>query len=146
MTAWQDERRWSFDCSGITGGARSERRHSRLAEEAEDAGDEADARRLHDDHMAANARGEWLSMPAAQWDRIRDGVSPVRVIREYRGLTQTRLARESGVDQSQISAIENSRRTGTAATLKAIAKALGAPLEVLIADDPPVSPDATRRP
>jgi mRNA interferase RelE/StbE len=96
--------------------------------------------------MAANARGEWLSMPAAQWDRIRDGVSPVRVIREYRGLTQTRLARESGVDQSQISAIENSRRTGTAATLKAIAKALGAPLEVLIADDPPVSPDATRRP
>jgi mRNA interferase RelE/StbE len=107
----------------------------RLAEEAEDAADEADARRLHDEHLAAKARGEWLSMPAAQWDRIREGASPVRVIREYRGLTQTRLAQQSGVDQSQISAIENNRRTGTAATLKAIAKALGAPLEALIADD-----------
>ncbi len=74
-------------------------------------------------------------MPAAQWDRIREGGSPVRVIRESRGLTQTRLAEESGVDQSQISAMENHRRTGMAATLKAIAKALGAPREALIADD-----------
>lgn len=104
----------------------------RLADAAEDAADEADARRLHEDSLSAKAHGEWLSMPAAQWDRIREGVSPVRVIREYRGLTQTRLASQSGVEQSLISAIENNRRTGTALTLKAIAAALGAPLEVLI--------------
>jgi transcriptional regulator with XRE-family HTH domain len=57
------------------------------------------------------------------------------VIREHRGLTQTRLAEASGVDQSQISAIENNRRTGTAANLKALAKALGAPLEAPVGDD-----------
>ncbi len=39
------------------------------------------------------------------------------------------------MDQSQISALENHRRTGMAVTLKAIAKALGAPLEALVEDD-----------
>jgi len=106
----------------------------RLAEAAEDAADEADALRVHNGYLTAKARGEGLSMPRAEWDRIRAGESPVRVIREFRGLTQTRLAQDSGVDQPQISAIETNRRTGTAATLKAIARALGAPLETLVAD------------
>ena len=107
----------------------------RLAEDVEDAANEADARLVHDELQAATSRGEGLSMPRAEWDRIRAGESPVRVIREYRGLTQTRLVAESGLDQPLISAIENTPRTGTAATLKAIAKALGAPLDVLVADD-----------
>ncbi len=73
-------------------------------------------------------------MPRARWDRNRAGEPPVRVIREYRGLTHTRLAQESDVNQPQISAFESNRRTGTALTLKVIARALGPPLEVLVAD------------
>jgi len=74
-------------------------------------------------------------MPRDQWARIRAGESALRVIREYRGLTQAQLAEKAGIEQPQISAIENGRRTGTAQTLKALATALGAPLEVLVGKD-----------
>jgi transcriptional regulator with XRE-family HTH domain len=70
-------------------------------------------------------------MPAAQWKRIDEGASPLRVVREYRALTQIELARRSGVKPSHISAIENGRRAGTTQALMALAKALGAPLGVL---------------
>jgi DNA-binding XRE family transcriptional regulator len=103
----------------------------RLADTAEDAADEADALRIYEEHLSAKARNEALSMPAAQWKRIDEGASPLRVAREYRALTQIEPARRSGVKPSHISAIENGRRAGTTQTLMALAKALGAPLGVL---------------
>ncbi len=103
----------------------------RLADTAEEAADEADALRLYEEHVCAKARGEALSMPAADWNRIREGASPLRVVREYRALTQIALARRSGVKPSHISAMETGRRTGTTQTLLALAKALGAPRGVL---------------
>ncbi len=51
------------------------------ADTAEEAADEADALRLYEDHLSAKARGEALSMPAADWTRIREGASPLRVVR-----------------------------------------------------------------
>ena len=103
-----------------------------IAEGAEDelAGIAAMQRR---DHAIAN--NEHLAMPKEDWARIRAGESPVRVIREYRGLTQTALAEASGVAQPEISAIEGKTRVGTALTLKRLAKALGAPMDVLVSDD-----------
>ncbi len=104
----------------------------RLAEEADDEADEAVHRRINDDYLADRARGEDLSMPRDQWARIRAGDSPVRVIREYRGLTQAQLGELAGVDQSQISTIENGKRQGAIGTLKALAKALRSPMDVLV--------------
>ena len=63
---------------------------------------------------------------------LRAGESAVRVIREYRGLTQTQLGEASGVEQSHISAIENGKRQGAVGTLAALAKALGAPVDMLV--------------
>jgi DNA-binding XRE family transcriptional regulator len=103
----------------------------RLADTAEEAADEADALKLYEEHLSAKARGEALSMPAVDWKRIREGASPLRVVREYRALTQIELARLSGVKQPHISAIETGRRAGTTQTLIALAKALRVPLGVL---------------
>ncbi len=102
-----------------------------MADTAEAAADEADALRLYEEHLSAKARGEALSMPAADGKRIDEGASPLRVVRDYRALTQIALARRSGVKRSHISAIETGRRAGTTQTLMALAKALGAPLGVL---------------
>lgn len=103
----------------------------RLADDFEDAVDTADARRLYAERLEAENRGEDLSLPRDQWERIRAGDSPVRVIREHRGLTQAQLADAAGLDQSLISIVEGGRRDGKVSTLKAIAKALGAPLGVI---------------
>jgi len=107
----------------------------RLADDFEDAIDSADARRLYAERLEAERRGEDLSLPRDHWARIRAGESPVRVIREYRGLTQFQLADAAGLDQSLISIVESGRRDGKVSTLKAIAKALGAPLAVIAGVD-----------
>lgn len=62
----------------------------RLAEDAEDAAAVARFR-------ARLAAGEEELVPAAVVDRLLGGESPVRVWREHRGLTQSGLARASGV-------------------------------------------------
>ena len=106
-----------------------------LRQIAEDAEDELAGIAAMQRRNDAIARGEHLAMPKEDWTRIRAGESPVRVIREYRGLTQTALAEASGVAQPEISAIEGKTRVGTAATLKRLAKALGAPMDVLVSED-----------
>lgn len=55
----------------------------------------------------------------------------VRKARELRSLTQTQLAEISGIEQSNISAIENGRRQPSAATLHQLLLACG--FEVLAA-------------
>ena len=106
-----------------------------LRQIAEDAEDELAGIMAMRRREEAIDRDEHLAMPKEDWTRIRGGESPVRVIREYRGLTQTALADASGVAQPEISAIEGKTRVGTAQTLKRLAKALGAPMDVLVGDD-----------
>ena len=57
--------------------------------------------------MAAIARGDEELVPAAFAKRLIAGESRVRVWRELRGLTQTELAAESGVNRVQIANIES---------------------------------------
>jgi len=104
---------------------------SRYAGAAEDEAEEAWAAKVYDDHMAAKARGEDLAMPREQWVRIKEGESPISVIREFRGMSQKALSEKSGIVQSEISSIEKGKRRGTVDTLKALAKALRAPLDVI---------------
>ncbi len=79
--------------------------------------------------MTALARGEEEMIPAAYANRIIDGESPVRVWRELRGLSGAELARRSGVNPVQLHDIESGRKTGSVATLRKLAEALGVALD-----------------
>jgi DNA-binding XRE family transcriptional regulator len=101
-----------------------------------EAGDEAAEDRLSANLVArsdaAIAEGTDVILPEAIWSEIEAGNSPIRVLRKYLGLTQAELAERAGVTQGYIADLETSRKTGSPETLKAIAKALSVPLDVLV--------------
>ena len=68
-------------------------------------------------------------VPAPIADRIIDGEPPLRVWREHRGLSQSALARASGVNRVQIVEIEAGRNAGSVRTLRRLADALGVALD-----------------
>jgi DNA-binding XRE family transcriptional regulator len=71
-------------------------------------------------------------LPKDVVDRLAEGENPVRVLRQWRGLTQQALSAAAGVSQGHIADIENGRRTGTPAVLRALSSALRAPVDLLI--------------
>jgi len=56
----------------------------------------------------------------------------VRVLREWRDVTQLRLSFKTNLSQGYISDVETGRRNGTAAALRLIADALKVPLDLLV--------------
>lgn len=93
--------------------------------------------------LVARARkqaSEDVLLPKDVVDRLARGENPVRVLREWRekewqgGMTQMYLSHKTNLSQGYISDIENGRRTGTAAALSLIAKALNVPLELIVQD------------
>ena len=78
---------------------------------------------------AAIERGDEELIPAEVVNAILDGKNPVKVWREYRGLTQQQLADAAEISKPYISQIETRKRTGTTNVLSAIAKALDVSLE-----------------
>ena len=85
--------------------------------------------------LAARARieaGADELVPAAVADRLIDGASPLKVWREHRGLSQSALARGSGVNRVQIADIEADRATGSVRTLRALADALHVTVDDLL--------------
>ena len=84
----------------------------------------------------SRASGEEL-VPDALMDRLADDGNPVRVWREYRGLTVTALARRVKVSSARLSAIENGAAIGSvpARTLRDIADALGVTVDDLLPSD-----------
>lgn len=60
------------------------------------------------------------------------GENPVRVYREYRGLSQEGLAKAIGKTKTTISEIETGRKQGSIDTLKAIAEALIVDLDQIV--------------
>jgi len=80
---------------------------------------------------AAIERGDEELIPAEVVNAILDGQNPIKVWREYRGLTQQQLADAIQISKPYISQIETGKRTGTTEVLSAIAKALDVSLEQL---------------
>ena len=76
----------------------------------------------------AKAADDGARYPAAVVRAELDGAHPVRAWREHRGLTLHALADAAGLSRPYVSQIESGKRTGTAATLKKLASALGAPV------------------
>ncbi len=64
---------------------------------------------------------------------ILDGKSPIRVWREYRGLTRQQLAGAAGISVPYISQIESGKRKGSTEVLSAIARALDLALDDIVA-------------
>ena len=78
------------------------------------------------------ASGEEELIPAQVVDRLIDRESPLRVWREYRALSQSALARTSGVNRVQIVDIEAGRNSGSVHTLRKLADALRVAVDDLI--------------
>lgn len=67
--------------------------------------------------------------------RLVDGEAPLKVWREFRGLTQVALARQAEVDKTYLSQIESGRKTGSIAVFRRLARALSVDLDDLVPAD-----------
>ncbi len=61
--------------------------------------------------------------------RLIQGENPIRVWREYRGLTQAVVAKQAGISTPYLSQIEHNERTASVAILKKLAKALNVSID-----------------
>jgi hypothetical protein len=71
-------------------------------------------------------------IPKAIVDRIAKGENALRVLREWRDVTQLYLSSQTAIGQGYISDLETGRRKGTTAALKKIAAVLNVPLDLLV--------------
>ena len=71
-------------------------------------------------------------IPAAIVERMLKGERPVRIYREYRGLTQEALAKKVGISKPFLSQIENGARAPSLATARKRAKALSVDVDDLV--------------
>jgi hypothetical protein len=102
-----------------------------LAAKAAEADEDAGTARI-----VARARKEIAAgaplLPKQVVDRFAKGENPVRVLREWRDVTQLYLSFKTGLSQGYISDIETGRRKGAAAALRRIADVLKVPLDLLV--------------
>ena len=80
------------------------------------------------------AAGTEELVPAQVADRLIDGETALGVWREHRGLSQSALARVSGVSRVQIVDIEAGRNTGSVRTLRRLAEVLEIAVDDLITE------------
>lgn len=92
-----------------------------------DAADEAAAGRAYDAYKATGPE----TCPDSVAERLVAGESPVKVFREYRGMTQKRIAEAAGINQACMSRIESGTRTGSLDVLRRIAAALNVDLDAI---------------
>lgn len=81
------------------------------------------------------ARGDEEVIPAEVVGRLVEGESPVKVWREYRGLTQEDLGGQVGLSGSYLSQIESGKREGTVRVYATLARTLGVDVDDLVATD-----------
>ena len=86
--------------------------------------------------LVARARKEIAAgaplIPKKIVDRIANGENPLRVLREWRDMTQLELSFKTDIGQGYISDLESGRRKGTTAALKKIAGTINVPLDLLV--------------
>ena len=93
-----------------------------LLEEAEE---DADDRAIYDLRKAE--LGDTPLLPAAVSSAMLRGDSLLKALREWKGMTQSNLAKASGLGQGYLSDMENRKRTASKETLERIAKILQLP-------------------
>jgi hypothetical protein len=102
-----------------------------LAAKAAEADEDAGTSRIVARALKEIAAGAPL-LPKQVVDRFANGENPVRVLREWRDVTQLYVSFKTGLSQGYISDVETGRRKGAAAALRRIADALKVPLDLLV--------------
>ncbi|MEI7668969.1 MAG: helix-turn-helix transcriptional regulator [Pseudomonadota bacterium] len=77
-------------------------------------------------------KGEDEIIPFEMIERRINGESPIKIWREYRDITQQKLANNSGVSRTMIAAIESGSKKGGLTTLKKLALALNVSLDNIV--------------
>jgi DNA-binding XRE family transcriptional regulator len=103
----------------------------RLVAEAEMLQDVRD----YDATLEAIAQGDEEIIPSEVVYAILEGANPIRVWRQYRGLTQQQLSEAAGISKPYLSQIELGKRTGRTEVLTAIANALNLTLDDIVKMD-----------
>jgi ribosome-binding protein aMBF1 (putative translation factor) len=106
--------------------------YDRLIALAAETREDTAASRIVRNSTRAIKEGREVVLPKAVVDRLANGDSPVRVIREWRDMIQGELAVAVGISQNYLSEIETGRRKGPAELQKKFARALGVPMDLLI--------------
>ena len=88
--------------------------------------------RDYDEAKVALANGAEELIPSEVTYALLDGENPIRVWREYRGLTQQQVAEEAGISKPYLSQLESGQRKGTAEVLAAVARALHVSLDDVV--------------
>lgn len=78
------------------------------------------------------ASGEEELMPAEFANRIIDGESPLRVWRQFRGVSSKDLAEKAGISIAYLSEIETGKKDGSISVMKRIVDALKLTLDDLV--------------
>jgi DNA-binding XRE family transcriptional regulator len=81
---------------------------------------------------AAVEAGREVLLPKAIVDRLAAGENPIRVLREWRDMTQAELAVAIGITQGYLSDLESGKRKGTVVLHQKFARALGVPIDLLL--------------
>jgi DNA-binding XRE family transcriptional regulator len=81
------------------------------------------------------ATASHVAIPESVWAEIEAGPSPIRPLRQWRGLTQEQLAKAAQISQGYLSSLETGKKVGDLDTLRAIATALGVGLDDVTPDD-----------
>ena len=102
--------------------------YEQLCEAVEDADDV----RVYDAARRRLSAGEDEMIPGEFADRILDGENPVRIWREYRGLSVKALAEKAEISAAYLSQIEGGVREGSVRTMKALAITLNLDLADLV--------------
>ena len=100
----------------------------RQAEQAEDLEDLL-AIQAFEARVAAGAAER---IPSAYVDRLIDGENPIRVWRDFRGLSARELAAATGISAAYLSEIETGKKEGSLSVFRQIAKALRLDLDDLV--------------
>jgi DNA-binding XRE family transcriptional regulator len=102
--------------------------YMKLIEKAEMAQDVED----YDGAKAALAHGDDELVPSEIIYAILDGGNPIKIWREYRGLSQHEMAKNAGISVPYLSQLETNKRKGSLNVLSAIAKAMKVSLEAIV--------------
>lgn len=85
----------------------------------------------YDSAKAALERGDDELIPSNVVDAILDGANPIKVWREYRGMSQQEVAEQVGISVPYLSQLETNKRKGSFEVLSAIATALNISLDMV---------------
>ena len=106
------------------------REYDRLAALA--VGEDVGTARVVRKARAAIAAGSEVVLPKIVVDRLAAEENPIRVLREWREMTQAELAVSVGITQGYLSDLEAGKRKGPIALHQKFASSLGVPIHLLL--------------